>query len=285
MGYLRMSKDRTSLVYLPFARPTLFFAAEWLPSVEPARIRILCDLLQALGEQKAQTPRTIIFTQSIKQCSLLYRWFWAALGEQRFVSGQPQTTEYELVNMLHSHTPLETKQHVLKLLRSSSSALRVVIATAALAYGVNIKDVRQVIHIQPPRTMVDLVQHTGRAGRDHDDTCICLLLYSSMGLRLCDQSIKDYLQATGCRREVIRSFFDGPATLKTNTRKRVFVFSAGPAVELPDRPCCSCCQPSYVPSQARESDDDSANEQHDEPSQAGDGEQTVDEDDENDDDG
>ncbi|TKA22027.1 hypothetical protein B0A49_14051, partial [Cryomyces minteri] len=43
---------------------------------------------------------------------------------------------------------------------------RMIVATSALGMGVDIPDIRCIIHIDRPRTLLDYAQESGRAGRD-----------------------------------------------------------------------------------------------------------------------
>ena len=60
------------------------------------------------------------------------------------------------------------KDEILKQLTDSSkeSPIRVVFATVAIGIGVNIPEVRHVIHLEVPRTLESYYQELGRAGRD-----------------------------------------------------------------------------------------------------------------------
>ncbi|KAF2008295.1 P-loop containing nucleoside triphosphate hydrolase protein, partial [Aaosphaeria arxii CBS 175.79] len=48
----------------------------------------------------------------------------------------------------------------------SSGTQRVIVATSALGMGVDIPDIRLIIHADPPRTLLEYAQESGRAGRD-----------------------------------------------------------------------------------------------------------------------
>src|SRR5699024_4895593 len=52
------------------------------------------------------------------------------------------------------------------LARFRSSEVHVIAATSALGMGVDIPDIRYIIHIGQPRTLLDYAQESGRAGRD-----------------------------------------------------------------------------------------------------------------------
>lgn len=56
------------------------------------------------------------------------------------------------------------KRKVLKEFRTGEK--RVIVATSALGMGVDIVDIRCIIHAAPPRTLLDYAQESGRAGRD-----------------------------------------------------------------------------------------------------------------------
>jgi superfamily II DNA helicase RecQ len=58
------------------------------------------------------------------------------------------------------------KEEILKQLCSQSSIVHVIFATVAIAMGVDIPDIRQIIHIGPLCTKKAYFQETGLAGRD-----------------------------------------------------------------------------------------------------------------------
>ena len=58
------------------------------------------------------------------------------------------------------------KEEILKQMSSEAGVVRVVFATVAIGMGVDIQDIRQIIHIGPPSSVKAYFQETGRAGRD-----------------------------------------------------------------------------------------------------------------------
>ena len=63
--------------------------------------------------------------------------------------------------MFHAETPPSCKDDILKSLRIDNAMIRIVICTSALECGVNVKNVRYVIHYGPSYDVVDFCQQIG----------------------------------------------------------------------------------------------------------------------------
>lgn len=74
----------------------------------------------------------------------------------------------------HAPQTVEMKEEILKQLCSEESIVRVVFATVVIGMGVDIRNIRQIIHIGPPSTVKAYFQETGRAGRDGKLSTACL---------------------------------------------------------------------------------------------------------------
>ena len=68
--------------------------------------------------------------------------------------------------MYHHNTLKKHQERVLDRLFDEAGVCQVVFASTALGMGVNIKDIRMVIHYGPLMHMDDFVQETGRVGPD-----------------------------------------------------------------------------------------------------------------------
>ena len=77
-----------------------------------------------------------------------------------------QIPENRLFAQFHSPQTKEMKNEILKQLCSPQSIIRVVFATVALGMGVDIRSVRNIVHITPPHSIQAYCQEMGRAGRD-----------------------------------------------------------------------------------------------------------------------
>jgi len=75
----------------------------------------------------------------------------------------------------HGRMPDEDRRRVQEAF--SAGRLRVVVATSAFGMGVDVPDIRQVVHLHTPGSLEAYYQEAGRAGRD-GDPAQCLLLWS-----------------------------------------------------------------------------------------------------------
>jgi superfamily II DNA helicase RecQ len=89
----------------------------------------------------------------------------------------------------------------------------IIVATNALGLGLDIPDVRLVIHAGAPYAMRDYCQESGRAGRDREP-CRAIIYFcrrTSNGHRQSDKGaqVSEYLSGLECRRTVIDKVMDG----------------------------------------------------------------------------
>ena len=166
---------------------------------------IFSEIINELKAKKQKTERTIIFCQTRKQCSLIYRMFVVALGDALYASEgvEPNT---RLVEMYHAGTPESVKTYVINEIGKYGSQLRLIICTVAFGMGIDCKDMYRSIHFGPPKTVELLVQECGRIGRDGMQ-CICYVLYNGLLTSYCNEHMKELITSKSCRRQSICKLF------------------------------------------------------------------------------
>jgi ATP-dependent DNA helicase RecQ len=228
MSLLGMIVENTEWVNLPFQRPNLFFTLVIREDLVLPHISHLRALINDVREYNVQCTRTIIFTPSLTLCSSIYAYMRNSLGKDMFVNGRIDDASSALCNMFHSRTDKDSKAVMLKQFLDPKSCLRVIIATSALAFGVNIADVRRVIHIDVPRCLSDYMQQSGRAGREltHAELeCLIVLITTAASIKASDEHMRAYC-AEGCLRAHMSTFLKDPFHAQQDGRR-----------------CCSVCNP------------------------------------------
>lgn len=109
------------------------------------------------------------------------------------------------VQAFHKEISDAAKQFLIAELAAASSHIRVVFATSALGCGADIR-ISDVVHNGPPRTISELVQESGRAGRDGTEAR-SVLLWSPTELAHCDADVREYCQSSDCKRKIMRAAF------------------------------------------------------------------------------
>ena len=131
------------------------------------------------------------------------------------------------VYMFHRCTPEECKQIVMDEFPKETSFVRIVVATCALGMGVNIPDIRTVIHYGLPSDIESYCQEIGRGGRDNKSASAELFYTGTHYANCKDTAMKDYARnlENSCRRVVLLRTFD-ELPIEQNTSE-----------------CCDICTP------------------------------------------
>ena len=105
---------------------------------------------------------------------------------------------------------LKKRKKIIDGLILGKSKLRIVFATVAFGVGLDLKDIRQIIHIGLPCTMEEYFQEAGRAGRDGLPSTAHIYYNSydtSKARKHLSSVMRDYVQSKKCKREIIMEYF------------------------------------------------------------------------------
>ena len=161
-------------------------------------------LITELNTVGTEVPRTLIYGQTRKQFSVLFRTFEVFFCTN-IINGS-KSPKNRIVEMYHAGTPKTIKDHIVKNMTTENGHLRVLISTIAFGLGIDCKKVRRVIHFGPSKSIEMYVQECGRAGRDGLPST-CVFLYNGLLSSHCENDMKQYIQVEGCRRKWLMGHF------------------------------------------------------------------------------
>ena len=92
-----------------------------------------------------------------------------------YPSGSPDLHSFRLVEMYHGGCKSYVRDNVLKAFTSTSSVVRIVIATSSFGMDIDCPNILRVIHWGTPENIEQYVQETGLAGRDGEISHAILL--------------------------------------------------------------------------------------------------------------
>ena len=175
-------------------------------------------LITTLREKAVDTPRVLVYCQSLDMCADLYAHFHYELGEASYYPpSSPHLSDYRLFGMFHACTPQHNKDVIRKGLAVRNGVVRVVFATGALDMDIDLKDVNTVIHYGAPLSMEDYFQESGRGGRGGENA-VSTVYWKPADCRVRKQpttlrdheviTVRRYVEnVTVCRRKWLLDYF------------------------------------------------------------------------------
>lgn len=142
-------------------RPNIFF------DLKPGKISIekaFSWIINGIRSLRTSFPKTVIFVSDPIAASELYESFIVWLSGDAYVF--PPCPKSRLVSMYTGPIGRLHQDFVLESFRRSDSVLRVVICTVAFGMGMDIPDIRNVVHWGHCDKVVSYWQEVGRVGRD-----------------------------------------------------------------------------------------------------------------------
>ena len=181
-----LSMDNPAIVYIPSVKNNIIYFVSDKPkaSIQAAFQPVTSRLLR-----ERDMGRVIIFCHSYPDAIVIHSYFLHELGESYEPKGSPNYVKYRVFDLYSHCTHSSVKKKLLNQF-TSSSALRLIIATSAFGMGIDCPDVRQVIHWGVPDDAEMYIQESGKAGRDGKPAS-AMLMKNAHDLRFTSKEMKD----------------------------------------------------------------------------------------------
>lgn len=165
-------------------------------------------LIERLRTSQVETPKTLVFCRTIHTCSSLFKLFLYELRNMAYYPhGSVPAVQTRTFAMYHAKVDTSDKTQILQSFRSKQGTTRVLFSTIAFGMGVDISDIRLVIHYGPSGDIDDYFQESGRAGRDGHASAAILYLYGGCMLGHVSKEMKEYCMTDQCRRRCLLGYF------------------------------------------------------------------------------
>lgn len=191
-------------------RPNIYFSSSRRKNTGDDRLdEILLPLTKELFEKRMDFPLTLIYgsLETISTCFF----FSNELGDKQYEpEDSPKVAVNRMFSMYHAQYPDHERERIVNDLVAGKSKLRILFVTVAFGLGIDLPNIRRIIHIGVPCTIEEYLQEARRAGRDgHFATAH--VFYNSYDISVARKHLSDemrsYVQVRQCKRKAILTHF------------------------------------------------------------------------------
>lgn len=192
-------------------RKNIYFSSSRRGNQGDGRLHnVLAPLLEDLRSKRQDFPLTIVYG-NLETIADSFAFFTNKLGNDQYEPlDAPKVAKNRMLTQYHAQYPEHERQRIVDELVQGKSKLRIIFATVAFGIGLDIKNIRQVIHIGVPYTMEEYFQEAGRAGRDGLPAKAHIFFNSydiSKGRKQLSDVMRKYVQDKKCKRKMILNYF------------------------------------------------------------------------------
>lgn len=200
---------------LPPRKDNLMYIVHKLP--KDYDIKVYFGWLQALIKKDSQImEKMIVFFHKVEKLSATYEYLDHALKSAGHVGDPPHDDTTHLFEMYHMKTDDSIKTSVLQSFSQPDGNMRCVLASSSFSMGLNIPNIKFVIHFGVAMDLDDFLQETGRSGRAQEKAVSIVLLYPRClnGTHI-SQGMKNFVKTKTCRRlALLEQYDDNPKSIE-----------------------------------------------------------------------
>lgn len=146
-------------------RPNIFIDVVTGPGLSfEEQLQWIVDCIQ---KSDRQSPKILLYCRTVDSCDAVYEFLLSSLDAAAYAdTTKPRSATNRLLAKFHALIGEPTKKYVQAEFTKADSHIRILVCTIAFGMGVDIPDVRQVVHWGLPKDELSYWQELGRAGRD-----------------------------------------------------------------------------------------------------------------------
>ena len=193
----RLAMQDPVVIGLTPERPNIKLIVEPCPDLNK-----LCEVLaKELLEKRTMAKKTVVFCRSLKCCANMCVMLKKLLGKN--ISEPPgipdSLLQFRLIDVFTAASDIDVREEIIAEFCKTRTNLRLIIASTAFGLGVDCKDITRIINYGTPSTLEELVQETGRAGRNGAQA-EAILYHKVIGKKITDSAKQYGENQTTCRR-------------------------------------------------------------------------------------
>ncbi len=243
--------EDTSIIAMVPDRPSIILRILQKSENFEKELEWISDLVKKYG---SNTPKILIYTRSLAMCGKVHDFLLDEAGEdalyQDSATDSGTTWCPAMIDMYHASNTIASQERILEEFPKPESKIRCVVATIAFGMGVQIPDVRLVVHWGVPDDALSYWQEIGRGGRDGKKSLALLYAYPrSICQKYVSKEMKDMVRKSGaeCTRKLTLQQLtchgmdtSSLSNIGKSPSCSADVCSTGHGVCICK--CCSCCQ-------------------------------------------
>ena len=221
-----LGMKHATVVNLPAVKPNISFHVSQLE--QKGDLSVFAPIVHDLVTMGPCCDKTIIFCRNYKHCDDLLDYFILSLGSSLcYPPNAPKLTQNRLIAKFVGHAAANEKDVIINSYSKPNSTIRVLICTVAFGMGMDVPNVRKIVHWLPPEDTETYIQECGRAGRD-GLLSEARLYFHSTDLTSCtvpvgEDMIRYCTNTSECRRSLLADMFECEA------------------ICVPQQRCCDVC--------------------------------------------